>query len=222
MLFRSDYPRAGYSWNFTANGATVSNPFLSSLQMYDEQKITHRESLSTKVDYRPAPRTKLSFTGQWNWYDLTFNGRSITFSSGTPVAGFTPNRVTSTAGTGNVTTDVSQRSKYGPTYMLGAQFTQELDSGKLWGGYSWSQAENKYRDVSRGFLTGIGLGLLRPAGSNTVVTMDNILNGLLPAISVTQNNISPNYRDLANYSADRKSTRLNSSHSQQSRMPSSA
>ena len=59
-----DYPRAGYSWNFSANGATPSNPFLSSLQMYDEQKITHRESLSTKVDYRPAPRTKLSFTGQ--------------------------------------------------------------------------------------------------------------------------------------------------------------
>ncbi|MFM8619537.1 MAG: carboxypeptidase regulatory-like domain-containing protein, partial [Opitutaceae bacterium] len=31
-----DYPRAGYSWNFTANGATPANPFLSSLQMYDE------------------------------------------------------------------------------------------------------------------------------------------------------------------------------------------
>jgi iron complex outermembrane receptor protein len=202
-----DYPRAGYSWNFSANGATPSNPFLSSLQMYDEQKITHRESLSTKVDYRPAPRTKLSFTGQWNWYDLTFNGRSITFSSGTPVAGFTPNRVVSTAGTGNVTTDVSQRSKYGPTYMLGAQFTQELDSGKLWGGYSWSQAENKYRDVARGFLTGIGLSLLRPTGSNTVVTMDNILTGLLPAISVTQNNLSPDYRSLASYSATANSWR---------------
>ena len=85
---------------------------------------------------------------------------ALVVSSGTPVAGFTPNRVVSTAGTGNVTTDVSQRSKYGPTYMLGAQFTQELDSGKLWGGYSWSQAENKYRDASRGFLTGIGLASL--------------------------------------------------------------
>ena len=76
-----DYPRAGYSWNFTANGATVSNPFLSSLQMYDEQKITHRESLSTKVDYRPAPRTKLSFTGQWNWYDLTLDRKSTRLNS---------------------------------------------------------------------------------------------------------------------------------------------
>jgi len=202
-----DYPRAGYSWNFTANGASAANPYLASLQMYDEQKITRRESLSTKVDYRPAPRTKLSFTGQWNWYDLTFNGRSITFNSGTPVAGFTQNRVVSTAGTGNVTTDVSQRNKYGPTYVLGAQFTQELGAGKLWGGYSWSQAENKYRDTTRGYLTSIGLNLLRPTGSNTIVTMDNILGGILPAISVTQNGATPAYRDLASYSVAANSWR---------------
>jgi iron complex outermembrane receptor protein len=195
-----DYPRAGYSWNFSANGATLTNPYLASLQMYDEQKITHRESFSTKVDFRPAPRTKLALTGQWNWYDLTFNGRSITFNSGTPAAGFTPNRVVSTAGTGNVTTDVSQRSKYGPTYVLGLQFSHEFESGKLWGGLSWSQAENKYRDTTRGFLTGIGLNLLRPAGSNTVVTMDNILNQLLPTISVTQTGATPNFRDLSSYS----------------------
>ncbi len=201
-----DYPRAGYSWNFTANGATLSNPYLASLQMYDEQKITHRESFSTKVDVRAGPHTRLSFTGQWNWYDLTFNGRSITFASGTPAAGFTPNRVTSAptttgTGNGNVTTDVSQRNKYGPTYMLGTQFTHTLDAGKFWGGFGWSQAENKYRDTTKGYLTGIGLNLLRPAGSNTVVTMDNILNQTLPAITVSQAGANPNYRDLASYSA---------------------
>lgn len=202
-----DYPRAGYGWNFTANGATPSNPYLATIQMYDEQKLTHRESLSAKVDFRAGPRTKLSFTGQWNWYDLTFNGRSITFNSGTPVAGFTPNRVVSTAGTGNVTTDVSQRNKYGPTYMLGTQFTHEFDGGKIWGALSWSQAENKYRDTTQGFLTNIGLNLLRPAGSNTVVTLDNILNQTLPTISVAQTAGNPNYRDLANYSATANSWR---------------
>ncbi|MBL9200722.1 MAG: carboxypeptidase regulatory-like domain-containing protein, partial [Opitutaceae bacterium] len=176
-----DYPRAGYAWNFTANGATLTNPYLNSLQMYDEQKLTHRESLSGKIDYRAGPRTKLSFTGQWNWYDLIFNGRSITFSPGTPAAGFTPNRVTSAptttgTGNGNVNTDVSQRSKYGPTYVLGTQFSHELENGgKFSGGLNWSQAENKYRDTTKGYLTTIGLGLLRPAGSNTVVTLDNIL-----------------------------------------------
>jgi TonB-dependent receptor len=195
-----DYPRAGYSWNFTANGATTSNPYLTSLQMYDEQKITHRESLSTKLDFRPAPRTKLSFTGQWNWYDLTFNGRSITFNSGTPAAGFNPNRVTSTPGTGNVTTDVSQRNKYGPTYALATQFIHEFENGKLSGSFSWSQAENKYRDVTKGFLTSVGLSLLRPAGSNTIVTMDNILHQRLPTISVSQNGVAPDYRDLSSYS----------------------
>lgn len=195
-----DYPRAGYSWNFAANGATLTNPYLTSIQMYDEQKITHRESFSTKVDFRPAPRTKLALTGQWNWYDLTFNGRAITFNSGTPAAGFTPNRVVSTPGTGNVTTDVSQRNKSGPTYVLGAQFTHEFAAGKLWGGFSWSQAENKYRDITRGFLTTIGLNLLRPAGSNTVVTLDNILTQRLPTITLAQTGGNPDYRDLSSYS----------------------
>ncbi len=205
-----DYPRAGYSWNFTANGATTSNPYLASLQMYDEQKLTHREALSTKVDWRPAPATKISFTGQWNWYDLIFNGRSITFSSGVPLAGFTPNRVSSqptqatVASQGNVTTDVSQRAKYGPTYNLGTQFTHTFENGKLWGGYSWSQAENKYRDTTKNFLTGVNANLLRPTGSVTVVSMDNILTGLLPTINVTQiagtTTTSPNFRDLSSYS----------------------
>ena len=194
-----DYPRAGYSWNFSANGARLDNPYLASLQMYDEQKITRRESLATKVDYRPGPRTKLSFTGQWNWYDLTFNGRSITFSSGTPAPGFTPDRVVSTPGTGNVTTDVSQRNKYGPTYVLGTQFTQELGGGRLSGGYGWSQAENKYRDTTKGYLTGISLSLNRPTGSNTIVGMDNILGGVLPVFRVDQNGTTPAYRDLASY-----------------------
>lgn len=204
-----DYPRAGYSWNFTANGATTTNPYLTSLQMYDEQKITHRESFSTKLDYRPTKQTKLSFTGQWNWYDLTFNGRSITFNSGTPTAGFTPNRVVSTAGTGNVTTDVSQRNKYGPTYMLGTQFTHDFTHGRLWGGYSWSQAENKYRDTTKGYLTSINLALNRPTGSNTVVAMDNILQagGSLPTISVTQTGGNPNVRDLASYTVPANSWR---------------
>lgn len=194
-----DYPRAGYSWTFTGNGATPTNPYLASLQMYDEQKITHRESFSTKLDWRITPQTKASFTGQWNWYDLTFNGRSITFASGTPVAGFTPNRVQSTPGTGNVTTDVSQRSKYGPTYYLGSNFSHQFESGKLSGGVSWSQAENKYRDITRGFLTGIGLNLNRPTGSNTVVTMDNILTQTLPTFTVTQTGANPDYRDLSSY-----------------------
>ena len=196
-----DYPRVGYSWNFAANGATLTNPYLANVQMYDEQKLTHRESLSTKVDFRAGPRTKVSFTGQWNWYDLLFNGRSITFNSGTPVAGFTPDRVVSTAGTGNVTTDVSQRSKSGPTYMLGVNFSHDFEAGKLWGALSWSQAENKYRDTSMGFLTNIGLNLLRPAGSNTVVTLDNILNRTLPTIGVNQNGVTPDYRALTNYAA---------------------
>jgi len=203
-----DYPRAGYSWNFTQNGATTTNPYLTSIQMYDEQKITHRESFATKLDLRAGPRTKVSFTGQWNWYDLTFNGRSITFASGTPVAGFTPNRVVSTAGTGNVTADVSQRNKYGPTYVLGTNFSHELENGgKFSGAFAWSQAENKYRDTTQGYLTGIGTALLRPAGSNTVVTLDNILTQTLPTISVVQNTGAVNYRDLANYGATANSWR---------------
>lgn len=197
-----DYPRAGYSWNFTANGATLTNPYLATLQMYDEQKITHRSSYSTKVDYRPAPKTKLSFTGQWNWYDLTFNGRSITFNSGTPAPGFTPNRVVSTPGTGNITTDVSQRNKYGPTYVLGTQFSHEFESGKLWGGISWSQAENKYRDITKGFLTSVGLNLIRPTGSNAVVGMDNILTQTLPTFSLTQTGGPVDFRDLSSYSVN--------------------
>lgn len=109
-----DYPRAGYTWNFGTNGATPSNPFLSSFQMYDEQKITHRESLSVKLDYFVTPNTKVTLTGQWNWYDLTFNGRSINYNiTGAPAAGFTQNSVTSTPGAGTVTTDLSQRNKYG-------------------------------------------------------------------------------------------------------------
>ncbi len=203
-----DYPRAGYSWNFSANGATPSNPYLASLQMYDEQKITHRESLSTKLDWRPGPRTRVSFTGQWNWYDLTFNGRSITFATGNPVAGFTPDRVVSQPGQGNVTTDVSQRNKYGPTYVLGTQFSHEFSSGKLFGGFSWSQAENKYRDTTQGYYTSVNLNLLRPAGSNTVVELSNILNGLLPTINVTQTGAARvDYRDLSSFSVPANSWR---------------
>jgi TonB-dependent receptor len=116
---------------------------------------------------------------------------------------------TTGTGNGNVTTDVSQRAKYGPTYVLGAQFTHDFRNGaKLFGGYSWSQAENKYRDTTKGFLTGIGLNLNRPAGSNTVVTMDNILSQTLPTLSVTQTGVAAvNYRDLNSYSSTANSWR---------------
>lgn len=157
-----DSPRTEYTWLTVTNTLATGSPLsvqdatLAAYSQRNEQKLTHRESFGAKVDYLITDATKLTFSGQWNWYDLTFTQRANTFTFGTSgvnnAPGIDENR---TANSGaNIAAITSQRRKYGTTIHTNATLSHEFsDTSKAWLTGYWSQADSKYRDNTGGFFS---------------------------------------------------------------------
>jgi TonB-dependent receptor len=193
-----DSPRTAYTWNINNQGlmstvapsgptpvviggvtyqsygnrTTVDDPALVTYNMNNEQKLTHRESLAGKIDYIISDSTKLTFSGQWNWYDLTFRQRGVLFNLGattaglTNLAGSTQNAANSAASTvaanGSVGTTAgrsiqvndNQRNKYVTGYHFNSTLSHQFnDRSKAWLVGYWSQADGKYRDNTKGYFS---------------------------------------------------------------------
>ncbi|MFT3868393.1 MAG: TonB-dependent receptor [Nibricoccus sp.] len=159
-----DSPRTEYTWLTTAaaasgtaatNPLTLADPTLSVYNQNNEQKLTHRESFGAKLDYFITDSTKLTFSGQWNWYDLTFSQRAMTYTFGTNsvvnLPGIENNQA---AGSGrSIANNVNQRRKYGTTTHLNTTLRHEFnDHSSAWLTGYWSQADSKYRDTTGDFL----------------------------------------------------------------------
>jgi TonB-dependent receptor len=218
-----DSPRTAYTWNINTQGVisaavpggptsvviggttyqsygtrtTVDDPALVTYNMNNEQKLTHRESLAGKIDYAISDSTKLTFSGQWNWYDLTFRQRGTLFNLGGTAAGITnlvgstqnaANNIASTvAANGSVGNSAgrsiqvndNQRNKYVTGYHFNTTLNHTFnEDSKAWIVGYWSQADGKYRDATKGYFsqgvaqyTGGAVG-----GSIPQYIVDNVLS----------------------------------------------
>lgn len=210
-----DSPRTTATWNQQqpASGPYIfrDTPLLGTFAIRSEQKLTHREAFATKLDYLISDATKLSLSGQWNWYDLHFTQRGPTIAMGTngSVSGGTYTSGTGggvTAPAGSFTNGVLYRNKYGTTWHFNGTLTHEFspDSKASVTAY-YSRANGQYRDTSKGFIS--STQLLSPSETTyTNVIISGLNSGAdLPTITLINkmknNEVFPlDYvRSLSNY-----------------------
>jgi len=212
-------PVDGKSYVSYGNKTTADDPTLTTELMTNEQKLTHREAFGGKVDYKISDSTKLSFSGQWNWYDLTFHQRGTQFNMGTLAAGIVnlqgqnTNLANTSASTVNATTAVvgtstgrsiwvndTQRAKY----VTGTHFNTSLehefnDHSKAWLTGYWSQADGKYRDHTKGYVSQ-GVAQYGGAAGVPLFVLDNVDSTPKHTSVIIQNTPFSNIFDLNNYS----------------------
>ena len=243
-----DSPRTAYTWNTNTQGlisaavpagptpvviggvtyqsygtkTTVDDPALTTYFMNNEQKLTHREALAGKIDYIISDSTKLSFSGQWNWYDLTFHQRGVQYNLGTTASGVVnlvgaiQNAANTTASTvaangslgasagRSIQINDNQRNKY----VTGIHFNVTLnhdfsDRSKAWIVGYWSQADGKYRDSTKGYFSqGVAQytgGIV--GGSAPQYIVDNVLSAPKHPSVLINGGATPfsNTFDLTNY-----------------------
>lgn len=157
-----DSPRTTIGWNVQQPSAIVgpttiftAQPRLGTYAIRSEEKLTHREAFATKVEYLLSDATKLSLSGQWNWYDLHFTQRGPTFLLGAngSVSGDT---YVSGSGVGvnglaaSIQNGVLYRNKYGTTYHANGTLTHDFSpTSKASLTTYYSRADGQYRDGTR-------------------------------------------------------------------------
>jgi TonB-dependent receptor len=155
-----DSPRSTLAWLYTGPGVSVQDPTLLSYIQNNEQKLTHRESVASKVDWKISDRTQLTLSGQWNWYDLLFTQRALAFTfvgaNAVPTTN-APGANTSNSGTGRaIQNQFLQRAKYGTTLHFNSTLTHDFENdSKAWLVGYLSKANSKYRDATKGFLANV-------------------------------------------------------------------
>ncbi len=151
--------RSQPTWNFTTGGATATNPYMNQYTMQDGPKVTYRDSLSMKADWKISPGQVLSGTYQYNFYKNFFGNRNVNWntgttnvptpSSGTPLT-FGPTFTFGATGRGTVTQSSSFRDKNGFTNIALLTYNYK---GRVWEGSlgtNWSQSKSFYRDLTNG------------------------------------------------------------------------
>ncbi|MGC4071691.1 MAG: TonB-dependent receptor [Nibricoccus sp.] len=207
-----DSPRTTATWN-VQNTSVPSifagpEPRLGTLAIRSEQKLTHREALAGKVDYKITDATKLSLSGQWNWYDLNFTQRGPTFALGTNA---TANNGVYTSGSGGgvtaaagtITNGTLYRNKYGTTYHSNATLSHEFTPFSKFSvtGY-YSRANGQYRDTSKGFISA-GATMTPSASTYSNIVISGVGQDL-PTVSFIKGASSPGFtlddiRNLSTY-----------------------
>lgn len=196
-----DAPRIIENWSISGR-----TPTLTQYNIQDEQKITHRESLGTKLEFRPTDATSLFLGGQWNYYDLMFTQRGLSFNLGTNSTLVDDTVKSGTAGTRNVTNGQLQRRKHGETYHFNSGLVHDFGSaGKITVTPYFSRADGYYDDVADGFISS------SQTLSYTSLSIDGIKD-ITSAGNVTVNNgarPTDDLRDIGNYTFSNTATGTN-------------
>ena len=190
----------------TVVGGTVAAPYLQQWQLQDGPKVTNRDSLGIKADWKVTDTQTLSLAVQNNYYHSFFGNRNLNFNVGTagtptPVnatngaLSFGPDFVTSAFGRPTVTQGSSFRDKYGDTAAINLRYTLDLGDWNLVGGLHAANSKSWYRAIGRGHFANIGTALQ----GVSVVKADHIAFPTLnwQALSSTGATVSP--YSLANY-----------------------
>ena len=198
-----DSPRTEYTWvTATTTPTVMTAPRLQQYNIRDEQKLTHREAFAAKLDFLATARTKLSLTGQWNWYDLNFTQRGPQFVLGTASTG-TDGTYTSGATGANINNGTLYRNKYGTTWHFNGTLSHQFDNGsKLEVTPYWSRADGQYRDTSKGFISAVAQMAPGAATYSTFTLAGVNTLGQLPTVSLVQGATAVPLsfiRDLGNY-----------------------
>jgi len=197
--------RSQPTWRFVGAGATPAAPYLRNYTMQDGPKRVERESLSTKVDWKPAPGHVISATGTITYYTAFFGNRNINFDVGASDLPLV------TTGTG---------LSYGPTFTQGATgravasfgssfrtFTNPLESlllthrftGSRWetnAGLSFSHSRTLFRDTRDGHFQSFNITL--PTASS--IRYDTINSPAPPRLTVRDGaNATVDFANLNNW-----------------------
>ena len=190
-----DSPRTTAIWYQTSSATLptifTSQPQLATYSITSEEKLTHREAFATKVDYLISDTTKLSVSGQWNWYDLNFTQRGPRFAlgnAGSPIVygggSASGDNYTSAPGTiSSIQNIFLYRNKYGTTYHSNATLSHEFSpTSKFSLTTYYSRANGQYRDIQKGFIS--STSVITP--SATTYGSFNIagINGEMPTITL--------------------------------------
>jgi TonB-dependent receptor len=73
----TDQHRTAPTWNWGQGGGSVTNPVMTNYTLQDGPKISFREGLSGRVDWRFAPGHTISVSAGTNYYSSEFNNRNI-------------------------------------------------------------------------------------------------------------------------------------------------
>jgi iron complex outermembrane receptor protein len=202
-----DSPRHEFTWNQLApsgsNPGINVAPLLQQFNIRQEEKLTHRESFATKVDYRISKSTKLFVAGQWNWYDLNFTQRGPFLILGNASTRNADGSYTSGAGA-SFSNQTLYRNKYGTTWHFNGTLTHEFENeSKLQITPYWSRANGQYRDTSKGFISTTAT-LTPAAGTFTGFTIGNVFERATnPTLAITNAGTPVSVdliRTLGNYS----------------------
>gem|GEM_PF-877886 len=212
-----DSPRTTATWNVQPTSSPVlftAPARLGTFAIRSEEKLTHREAFATKVDYMISDASKLSLSGQWNWYDLHFTQRGPTFALGTNATANGGDSYTSgtgggiTAPAGTITNGVLYRNKYGTTYHTNGTLSHDFSptSKVSLTGY-YSRADGQYRDTSKGFIS--SASTVSPVLPNTTAgtgytsfTLTGVQTKELPTITLARDGVPVSLdfiRSLNNY-----------------------
>lgn len=188
----------------TALGVSSVNPAMTAYTMQDGPKVTYRDSLSIKADWKFAPDQILSGTYQYNFYKNFFGNRNINFNTGTtstPTGGttvmtFGPTFTYGTSGRGTVTQGTSFRNKNGATNIALLSYNFK---GRVWevsAGANWSQSMGVYKDLANGYWNAVNTSLQ----SVSRVLYDGITYPRPGVISVLNSSAAAvDYTTLSNY-----------------------
>ncbi|MBI5768816.1 MAG: TonB-dependent receptor [Verrucomicrobia bacterium] len=155
---------------FTGTNATTANfvsyqknPQTTSLAYTFNPNRIERTSGSIKLDWKPLPRHVLEFSAQANANYQQFSNRTITFNTGgtIPVRWDEHNTFGSTgaAGTGSVSLGNSFQNRNGLLRQLGTRWTYNGTDWLTELAASYSNSNNRVRDMAKGFWNGLGTSM---------------------------------------------------------------
>lgn len=134
---------------------STGTPVLTQFDIASEQKLTHRESLAGRLDFKFTENTKLAIDAAWYNYDLIFTQRYLRFALGSNSTIDGDTVTSGTSGTRTITNATLQRRKYGDTYHFSGTFEHKFgDESVLKLTPYISIADAYYADTEYGYISG--------------------------------------------------------------------
>jgi iron complex outermembrane receptor protein len=197
--------RSAYVYTFNpATGGLPNDPAPTEWNFFTDYAMNTRRSASARVDWRAGPRTVVSASGSWNWFDMPFSHHlyaSIFANRPSLAVGQAPAHTMSTgvsSGTGRLLNRLTQRRKSGTTYTGNLSLKHEFRSDlKLVGDLYWNKADNRYSDASEGYFGQVDANL-----ANVNLRIAN-LGAVVPQVTATANNVPVPLNDLSRFNISR-------------------